>query len=61
MSEKGTSLEILIEKASRARRFADVLHGDPAADDLTRYAEEIEVEIGRLQSIGYESPRSGQP
>ena len=40
-------LETLLEQAARARRFAIVLHGDPAAADLERHAEELEAEIRR--------------
>jgi hypothetical protein len=47
MTANGKPLETLIEEASRARRFALVLHGDPAADDLEQYAEELEAEFRR--------------
>jgi hypothetical protein len=56
MTEKGKSLETLIEEASRARRYAVVLYGDQAADDLERYAEELEAEIRRRQPTGDETP-----
>ena len=56
MTEKGKSLETLIEEASRARRYAVVLYGDQAADDLERYAEELEAEIRRRQPTGYQAP-----
>jgi hypothetical protein len=49
MTEDRKSLETLIEEASRARRYATVLYGDQAADDLERYAEELEDEIHRRQ------------
>ncbi len=52
MTEKGKSLETLIEEASRARRYAAVLYGDQAADDLERYAEELEAEIRTRQPRG---------
>jgi hypothetical protein len=52
MTEKGKSLETLIEEASRARRYATVLYGDQAADDLERYAEELEAEIRTRQPRG---------
>jgi len=45
MTKDGKPLETLVEDAARARRFAVVLHGDPAALELERYAEELEVEI----------------
>ena len=40
-------LETFLEQAARARRFAIVLHGDPAALDLEQCAEELEQEIHR--------------
>jgi hypothetical protein len=51
MTEDGKSLETLIEDAARARRFAVVLHGDPAALELERYAEELDVEIHRRAMV----------
>ena len=45
-------LETLLEQAARARRFAIVLHGDPAAADLEQYAEKLEQEIHRLSTEG---------
>jgi hypothetical protein len=56
MTEDGKSLETLIEEASHARRYAIVLYGDQAADDLERYAEELEAEIRRRQPTGYQAP-----
>jgi hypothetical protein len=56
MTEKGKSIETLIEEASRARRCIVVLYGDQAADDLERYAEELEAEIRRRQPTGYQAP-----
>jgi hypothetical protein len=47
MTENEKPLETLLEQASRARRFAVFLDGDPAAADLERYAEELEAEIRR--------------
>jgi hypothetical protein len=47
MTEDGKPLETLLEAAARARRLAVVLHGDPAALELERYAEELEDEIHR--------------
>ena len=41
------TLQTLLEDAARARRFAIVLDGDPAAVELDRYAEELEAEIAR--------------
>jgi hypothetical protein len=38
MTAQGKTLQALIEAASRARRCALVLYGDPAADDLVQYA-----------------------
>jgi hypothetical protein len=45
MTENEKPVETLIAQASRARRFAVVLDGDPAAADLEQYAEELEAEI----------------
>jgi hypothetical protein len=47
MTEDGKPLEALLEDAARARRLAVVLHGDPAALELERYAEEVDAEIHR--------------
>jgi hypothetical protein len=47
MTEDGKPLETLLEDAARARRLAVVLHGDPAALELERYAEEVDAEIHR--------------
>jgi hypothetical protein len=49
MTENEKSLEALLEQASRARRFAVVLDGDPAAANLEQYAEELEAEIRRRE------------
>ena len=47
MMKEEKPLETLLEDASRARRLAVVLYGDPAASELEHYAEEVEVEIRR--------------
>jgi hypothetical protein len=47
MTKDGKPLETLLENAARARRLAIVIEGDPAAQELERYAEEVEAEILR--------------
>jgi hypothetical protein len=47
MTEDGKPLATLLEDAARARRWALVLDGDPAARELERYAAEVEAEIHR--------------
>jgi hypothetical protein len=56
MTEDGKPLETLLENAARARRFAIVLHGDPAALELDQ-AEEVEAEIHRRAREEGVSPR----
>jgi hypothetical protein len=58
MAEDGKSLESLIEQASRARRLAVVLNGQPAGSDLEQYAEELEVEIRRRAAEPATAPGS---
>jgi hypothetical protein len=47
MTEDGKALTTLLGDAARARRFAIVLHGDPAALEMEKYAEGLEAEIRR--------------
>jgi hypothetical protein len=45
------ALETLLEDASRVRRLAIAIRGDPAPPRIERFAEELKAEITRLARL----------